>query len=357
MTSVKVKISRAGTLLICSAACLLCLNVRANPEFHPGEVWLDTAGQPIQAHGGGMLVYDNVFYWYGEDRTPDIRSAVACYVSTNLYAWQREAVALWQTNLPIVNGRRTFAERPKVIYNPRTRKFVMWLHLEQGGYRYARAGIAISDGPAGPFTLVRAIRPIADTNHFDGAESDPTGQKVFGGTFRDMNLFVDGDGRAYVFYSSEDNWTMYVVRLNDDFTGPELPAVENRTWARILVRQMREGPAPFKWNGKYFLITSACTGWRPNAAEYSSADDILGPWQTSGNPCSGADARTTFGAQSTFVLPVPGRADDFIFMADRWHAKNLPDSRYVWLPFAMKTNSELTIAWRDRWNLSAFASP
>ena len=55
-----------------------------------------------------------------------------------------------------------------------------------------------------------------------------------GGTFRDMNLFLDDDGQAYVFYASEDNWTMYVVQLNDQFTGPRVPAVENKTWARIL---------------------------------------------------------------------------------------------------------------------------
>ena len=147
---------------------------------------------------------------------------------------------------------------------------------------------------------------------------------------------------------------MYVVRLNDDFTGPETPAVENKTWAQILVRQMREGPAPFKWHGKYFLITSACTGWAPNAANYSCADNILGPWRTFGNPCIGPDAKKTFGSQSTFVLPVPGHPDDFIFMADRWEPEALSDSRYVWLPFTMKPDGTFTIPWRDNRDFSSF---
>jgi hypothetical protein len=145
---------------------------------------------------------------------------------------------------------------------------------------------------------------------------------------------------------------MYVVRLNDDYTGPELPAVEGKTWARILATQMREGPAPFKWRGKYFLITSACTGWKPNAANYSMADNILGQWQTFGNPCEGTNALVTFGSQSTYVLPAPGRTDDFIFMADRWNPQDLPDSRYIWLPFTMKGGGEFTIFWRDNWNFS-----
>jgi beta-xylosidase len=226
----------------------------------------------------------------------------------------------------------------------------MWLHLEQGRYLFARAGIAVSGRPAGPFTFLTAIRPVADTNDFAALASDAPREKDFGGTFRDMNLFVDDDGHAYVFYSSEDNWTMYVVRLDDDFTGPETPAVENKTWAKILVRQMREGPAPFKWNGKYYLITSACTGWAPNAADCAVADNILGPYVSRGNPCVGADAEKTFETQSTFVLPFPNQPGKFIFMADLWKPRDLPDSRYVWLPFTMQPGGAFTIPWRDRWN-------
>ncbi len=338
----------AGGLLAASS-------VFANDEFHPGESWLDTSNHTIQAHGGGILVNSNVYYWYGEDRTPGIRSAVSCYSSTNLLDWKREGVALWQTNLPRDYGERMFVERPKVIYNARTKKFVMWMHAEQAGYRYACAGTATSDTPAGPYVFKTTFRPI--TNDFGFPDNEGIAQKQFGGTFRDMNLFVDDDGQAYVFYAAEDNWTMYVTRLNDDFTGPETPAVENKTFARILVRSHREAPAPFKWNGKYFLITSACTGWKPNAADYSTADNILGPWKTFGNPCTGTNADLTFGAQSTFVLPAPGKPDSFIFMADRWNPRNLTDSRYVWLPFTMNSSGSFTIPWRDRWDFSTLAAP
>jgi Glycosyl hydrolases family 43 len=340
--------------LVAATLLLVLVAAFANDGFHPGAVWLDTDGKPIQAHGGGILVHSNVYYWYGEDRTPGIRSAVSCYSSSNLLDWKRENTALWQTNLPVVNGRRTFVERPKVIYNPHTKQFVMWVHLEQGGYRYSRAGIATSDSPAGPFTFLKAIRPVANTNDFATLDPDPTFEKDFGGMFRDMNLFVDDDGNAYVFYAAEDNWTMYVTQLNDDFTGPKIPAAEHKTWARILVRAHREGPAPFKWKGKYYLITSACTGWAPNAANYSTADSILGPWKIFSNPCIGTNADTTFGAQSTFILPAPGRPDSFIFMADRWNPKNLPDSRYIWLPFTMEPGGKFTISWRDGWSLSPF---
>jgi Glycosyl hydrolases family 43 len=169
-----------------------------------------------------------------------------------------------------------------------------------------------------------------------------------------MNLFVDDDGKAYTFYASEGNWTMYVVRLDDDYTGPETPTVEGKTWARIHVRRMREAPAPFKFNGRYYLITSACTGWKPNEADYATADNILGPWQLRGNPCVGTNAKITFGTQSTFVLPAPGKPGGFIFMADRWKPENLLDSRYVWLPFIVQDDGSFSIEWRKRWDLSAF---
>lgn len=342
--------------IFCSALFTLLLAGAAfcKDEFRPGEVWRDTKNNPIQAHGGGVLLYSNVYYWYGEDRTPGGNGAVSCYSSTNLYSWKREGVALANSDLPRANGKRCFVERPKVIYNPRTRKFVMWMHLEQNGYRYSRAGIATSDSPTGRFTFLNAIRPVANTNAFPA--EDDADQNLYGGTFRDMNLFVDDDGKAYVFYSSEGNWTMYIVRLNDAFTGPETPVVENKTWARALVRKMREGPAPFKCNGHYYLITSACTGWTPNAADYAIADNILGPYESKGNPCFGEDAERTYETQSTFVLPAPGRTNSFIFIADEWHPQNLSDSRLVWLPLTVTTNGTFTLPWHDHWDLSMFDS-
>jgi hypothetical protein len=321
-------------------------------EFRPGEVWLDTAGAPAQAHGGGILVQGRAYYWYGEDRTPGGEGVVACYSSTNLYDWKREGAALLRRDLPRADGGRTFVERPKVLFNARMRQYVMWMHLEQGGYHFARAGIATSARPEGPFQFLTFIRPV--TADFDFHDEDGNRQKELGGTVRDMNLFLDDDGKAYVFYASENNWTMYVARLNDDFTGPQLPAVENKTWARILRRQMREAPAPFKCKGRYYLITSACTGWQPNAADCAVADNILGPYESKGNPCAGAEAATTFGAQSTFVLPVAGKPGCFIFLADQWRPRQLSDSRYVWLPIGVSADGAISIPWREKWDLSLF---
>ena len=72
-----------------------------------------------------------------------------------------------------------------------------------------------------------------------------------------------------------------------------------------------------------------------------------------GNPCHGPNAELTFGAQSTYVLPVAGKPGAFIFMADRWAPKDAIDGRYVWLPITI-TGDDFSITWRDAWNLATF---
>ena len=272
--------------LFLSVAATAVVWAAGKPAFRPGEVWLDAGGRPIQAHSAGILQVGDTWFWFGEDKTLGNfnRTGVSVYSSRDLYQWKREGIALAKEALPAEFRDQGVCERPKVLYNQHTRKYVMWMHLDDKEYLASQAGVAVSESPAGPFRFVRAFRPIRfDTEY--GA-NDRARQKELGGTYRDMNLFQDDDGRAYAFYSSEGNWTMYVVRLNADYTDIERPAVQGTTWDRIHIRQMREAPAPFKYNGKYFLITSACTGWAPNAASYAVSDNVLGPYTGEGESCS-----------------------------------------------------------------------
>jgi len=337
------------------ALLVASLTAQQSAKFHPGKVWLDTAGKPIQAHGGGILLHNGVYYWYGEDKTLGNlnKTGISCYSSSDLYTWKHEGVVLPKIAMPEDFRDSGVVERPKVIYNAATRKFVMWMHLDDRLYSVASAGVATADSPTGPFRFLRTFRPIR--YDFGYPMVDRAHQAEMGSTFRDMNLFVDDDGRAYVFYAAEGNPTLYVARLNADFTGVETPAVQGATWQRILVGQSREAPTPFKYRGKYYLISSGTTGWNPNPASYAVAGSLFGPWIVKGNPCVGAGAETTFDSQSTFVLPAPGEdAGAFIYMGDRWLKDNLADSRYVWLPFRMREDGSFSLSWRDEWNLADF---
>ena len=121
--------------------------------FTPGELWPDNKGVHINAHGGGTLFYDGKYYWFGEHKTEGGRGnqawvGVHCYSSENLYDWEDEGVAFAVSEnpeSPVTAG--CIIERPKVIYNAKTGKFVMWFHLELKGqgYKAAQTGVAIAD--------------------------------------------------------------------------------------------------------------------------------------------------------------------------------------------------------------------
>lgn len=298
--------------------------------FNPGQLWLDDRGEHINAHGGGILYHEGVYYWYGEKRGARRSEGVNVYSSTDLYSWKFEGLALAPSEDPesdIAWG--CLMERPKVIYNPKTKQFVMWFHLELKGQGYAaaRAAVAVSDSPTGSFRFEESFRPNGNMS-------------------RDMGLFVDDDGSAYHIYASDENYDLRLAQLTADFLRP----TEKDS---LLFRNHREAPALFKHKGRYYLFTSGCTGWNPNRAELHVADNLFGPWTSLGDPMRGPDSEITFDAQSTFVLPVAGREDAFIFMADRWKPENLQDSRYIWLPVRVEGDTPY-VEWMDHWQLDIF---
>ena len=312
--------------------------------FTPGAVWRDTDGHPIQAHGGGILFHDGLYYWYGENKdgpTDPISGGVdilgvSCYSSPDLERWTNHGIVL-----PAVPGDPSHdlhpsrvAERPKVLFNAQTQKFVLWLHVDNRDYTYARAGYAVSDAPTGPFTYGGSVRP-------GGFES------------RDMTLFGDTDGAAYLIFSSDTNSVIRIARLSDDYLS--VADASASAFAAPKDHSGRESPAVFRHSGRYFFVGSGCTGWAPNAAEYAVADSPLGPWTVRGNPCAGPGADTTYGGQNTFVLPVAGRPGAFILMLDIWNPADLRDSRYAWLPLRVDGDT-LSAEWRDSWDLSVFSS-
>jgi beta-xylosidase len=359
------------TLVFASLAALKAAPANEPPViFHPGEVWRDTDGKPINAHGGGVLFHEGVYYWYGEFKagrtylakvnkswggTRVIAGGVACYSSTNLCNWKNEGLALPSVaddpdhDLACEN----VIERPKVIYNAKTKKFVMWLHQDSPNYQAARSGVAVSDTPTGPFKYLGSFRPDAGVWPINVTMEDKqiSDENILARDFeggqmsRDMTLFVDDDGKAYQFYASENNPTMHVSLLTDDYLKPA------GKYARIFIGRSTEAPAVFKRAGKYYLIGSGCTGWKPNAARVAVADNIWGPWTELGNPCQGDDADKTYFCQSTHVVPVMGQTNQFIAMFDRWQQWDLENSRYVWLPLEFTMDGKPLLHWRDHWSL------
>jgi beta-xylosidase len=369
------------SLFLFSFCFALFLNAQPSKQFTPGEIWKDNNGKHLNVHGGGILFHDGVYYWYGEHKVAGkigntAQVGVSCYSSKDLYNWKDEGIALKVNETDPMSdvAKGCILERPKVIYNAKTKKYVMWFHLElkDKGYDAARSGVAVADNPAGTFTFLKSFRPnagfwpvnvlpchkkpVADwvKPSYCGGKgclpASPDSVNILGRDFkggqmaRDMNLFVDDDGSAYHIYSSEENSTLQISKLSDDYLN------YSGQYFRVFSGRYMEGATLFKRNGKYYIIASDCTGWAPNAARSAVADQIFGNWTELGNPAQGNDSETTFHSQSTFVLQVQGKKDSFIFIGDRWAPENPIDGRYIWLPITFEGNVP-KLYWKDKWSL------
>ncbi len=274
-------------------------------RIRPGEQWRDNHGHLIQAHGGGITFWKGMYYWFGEDRSRDndpSKRSVACYSSRDLMHWRFCGKALALPD-PEHLGSGWVLERPKVFVNTRTRKFVLYAHLDDAHYSFARVMVAVSDHIQGPYRYVKSYRPL-------GEES------------RDIGQFIDEDGSAYLIFESRPTHGFFIARLTGDFMNVE---------KTCFIPAPLEGGAMVRVRGTYYVVGSHMTGWEPNPNVYATAPALTGPW-TEFHNLAPAAARN-YGSQSTMLLKVVGtKATTVIFMADQWRPNALWDSRYFWMP-------------------------
>lgn len=323
---------------------------KTQKTFHPGLEWLDTNGKPINAHGGGVVFYKGVYYWYGEHKIEGksenefADGGIHCYSSRDLINWKDEGVVL---SVDYQDDKSDIAygcilERVKVVYNEKTKKFIAYfkLYLKGVGYEISNVGVAIADRPNGPFTY---------SHKFLG------GGSVKGSG--DFCMFKDHDGSLYHFTVRKPDKTFVIGKLQDDY----LYTIPNSYKVPKGVEAHTEAPAVLFRNGKYFLLGSGSTGWKPNPARSFVADSINGIYQNIGNPTKGINPITglgpekSFGGQISFIIKVEGKKDAYIAMYDVWEPEMPIKGKYIWLPLIFK-NGVPVIEWRDSWDLSFFDS-
>ena len=286
-----------------------------------GTQFTDSGGNPLHAHGGGVLKVGSYYYWFGENRNADNTFRyVSAYRSTDLKNWEFRNHVLTEATDPELATANI--ERPKVMYNASTGKFVMWMHKENGvDYSEARAAVAVSDTVDGNYTWRGSFRPL--------------GQHMS----RDITTFVDSDGTGYMISAARENYDLQIYRLTADYTG--VAALVADPWHG----GHREAPALFKRGNVYFMLTSGATGWNPNQQQYATATNIAGPWTAMAN----VGDSTTFGSQTAYVLPVQGTSTtSYLYMGDRWGNSiggTVNDSRYVWLPLTFPTSTTMSMSW------------
>jgi len=311
----------ALSLLVLFIALLGTSTAHAAPlTVTNGSQFTDTSGNLVHAHGGGMVKAGAYYYWFGEDRHADnIFKAVSVYRSTDLKNWEFRNHVLTQSSAGEL--ARAKIERPKVIYNSTTRQYVMWMHKENGDdYGEARAAVATSSTIDGAYTYQGSFRPL---DHMS----------------RDITLFQDDDGTAYMISAARENADLNLYRLTGDYTS--VSSLVRTLWPG----SYREAPAMFKRNGVYFLVTSGATNWTPNQQKYATAGSLAGTW----SGLSDVGDSTGFGTQTAYVLPVQGsRATSYLYLGDRWAgawARPVNESRYVWLPLTFPTSTTVSVRW------------
>jgi len=275
-------------------------------SIRPGQVWLDTEGKRIQAHGGSIF-YDSendTFYWYGENKEKTTPGSgiwhwgVRFYSSKDLYNWKDEGIIIPPVEDDPASPLHPSScmDRPHIIYNKKTGKYVCWLKImEKDGTQTAT--ILTADRLLGPYTTVKTrFRPL-DMN------------------FGDFDLVVAPDGKAYCYFDRA-NSELICADLTSDYT--DVTGYYSTHFPNLHPPYVREAPAFFCRKGLHYLVTSGTTGYYPNPSEVACARTYHGPFEILGNPHVNDQTNTSFRSQISSVFKHPKKKDLYIALADRW---------------------------------------
>lgn len=349
-------------------------------SFTPGRVWLDTDGNRIQAHGGSIITVGETFYWYGENKEKTTGEndiwhwGVRCYSSKDLYNWKNEGIII-----PPDTGDKAsplhpsaMMDRPHIIYNEKTKKYVAWLKIMGDSPCFA---VLEAESILGPYVMVNP-------------EVYPCGLTV-----GDFDLQVDTKTKKGYLISQKPHNFIYVAELNEEYTDTAGTYTEH--FLHTAPPEAREAPAHFVRNGLHYLITSGTTGYYSNPSEVAKAVDWNGPYEVLGNPHVNDRSKTSFNSQITSVFRHPGKKELYIALADRWKPEisrmegyetgeysdkiqekfrrifdpevefvftdedakdlriNSSVSDYVWLPLKFD-GTQVRIEWRDDWTTEEY---
>ena len=308
----------------------------------------DTDGNIINASDGGIIFAEGKYHWYGQALRPlpfagkgqggqvtDI--GVVMYSSDDLYTWEYEGVILSVGDGELRSPMRF--ERPKIIYNEKTKQYVLWCHYVEHpgdhGFEVGKgeAGVAVCDKVNGEYKWLGYTRPI---------DSD--------GVVRDLTLYKDDDGRAYMIFDRDISLIkkadrcQYIIELSEDYLS------FGDRYMRIEPCYRREASAIVRHGDYYFMITSDMTSWDFNRARYYRARDLFGEWEDMGDPCIGDTDGTTFASQTTFIFKPEGYKTA-IHLSERHNTKNFERCSYVFLPIDFTSDGKLSLSYREEWKL------
>lgn len=354
-------------------------------SIKPGQRWLDTNGNPIQAHSPQIFEKDGVYYWYGENKEKTLMGTnvwtwgIRAYRSTDFYNWEDMGLIIEPDTvnpLSPLHYSQTL-DRPHILYNEQTDKWVCWIKsMDTDGYFV----ILQADRFEGPYSIVKSLKP-----------------EGFG--VGDFDMYVDSrTGKGYVWFE-RPHWELICAELTDDFLGTNGKYTEH--FIGMPPPYTREAPSHFFHQGRHYMFTSGTTGYVPNPSRVCVFDDYHGEYTDLGSPHIDDKFEDSFASQIACVVKIPGK-HLYVALADRWlpqfvgtdipvriardyerrYKEHKPfekdfstpqvkdktnklrgkwdttnDSRYVFLPVIFDENGKPTIEWKEEWRLEDYDIP
>jgi hypothetical protein len=269
-----------------------------------GVAFLDSDGQRVNAHGGGIIREGDTFYMHGEyflgTTTDNNFNGFSMYSSRDLATWKNEGIILPQQASGELGPSRK-GERPHIIKCPSTGEFVLYAHAASTDYQTDKE-------------VVYATSATVNGRYaYKGPLKSASGQFA---AHSDMSAYADASG-AYVITESGHVYTL-ASDCHSWLSDKSFPAVNGDSGGA-------ESPVVFKAAGTYYWIGSYKTGWRANNNFYSTAPAVLGPWTYRGyiapvtDPANNLSDQRTWLSQSTWVQPIEGCAGtSYVYWGDHW---------------------------------------
>ena len=299
--------------------------------FYPGKTWLDTEGKRIQAHGGSVMYIDGTYYWYGENKEKTTGKdeiwhwGVRCYTSKDLYNWEDRGLIIppEPENPGSSLHPSSMMDRPHIIYNKRTGKYVCWLKIMNRDGSQTET-VMTADNILGPYTKVReGLRPL------DMSAGD-------------FDLAVAPDGKAYYYFERVHSETI-CADLTPDYT--DVTGYYSTHFPHTAPPYVREATAHFYRKGKHYLVTSGTTGYLPNPSEIAVADR----WVPGHMDWKYENYKKTF--EQMFDPDYHGEINTEDYELDSSVDTSVAD--YVWLPFRFSGEMGY-LDWKEEWRIEDF---
>ncbi len=287
-----------------------------------GQLWKTDTNATVQAHAPGFVRVGDIWYMVGENRARQWSPDVNLYSSTDLVHWKFEKNIIQNYVSTPDLGWTRMIERPKLLYNPKTEKFVVWCHYESSNYGASEAACFECDSVNGAYTYIWGGRPLNIKS-------------------RDCNVFQDTDGTAYFISTTEENQHLGLFRLDENYR----EAVEH---TRLFASQQREAPAIIRIGNRYFMFNSACSGWDPNQCKMAYSTKLESGWTSLAN--IGNDI--AFDTQAAAILEIKGtKTTTYLYVGDRWQDSGLPESKTIIFPIEF-SGTRCTFTYHERFDIN-----